>query len=265
MITIEIFLHIFILTKHQLDVDRKKIVPKGFKPYSIGINIESNEDLRESAKKRKWHGNGTKKSPFIIESQDTNFRDICLIHTNLFVVIRNSKVIGLRIAKGQNITIQNCKINDLELVSSTLITISDSILYGRTRLIRANQITLRTSMIYYLIMSSSFNNTLSDCKIPDLRMKLSRENIFKGNELSDREHKKISQFLSKEVKSTLSALIIWIILLLSLVVLTILSSDPFMIGIISFFSVLIALTVIPLIKYCRKLSSVKKISPNEIS
>jgi len=243
-------------------MEKKQFPEKGFRPYSRPLQIESNQQIRKIAKSRKWKGKGSKADPFIIESTEIIFRYIQFTYINLYVVIKNTEIIGLELNRCQNFLIINCKVNNLNLSACSHIKITKSILYGTTKLKNCNLSTMKNSTVYYLILQQCFNNSIQGCKIPRIKNKLSRANQFSNNELSEENKEKLTHFLSSYYLSFVIFSIIYLgfFVYLTILITQILPEETlFMLFVPLFF---IALILSPLIKFLKKIVFAREKEPN---
>lgn len=113
-----------------MDINQKEILLKKMKRHHYSKTEITNKSITDLQAKMGWKGTGTEYDPIIISNLSGLKPNLRIHRSSLHYIIRDIVVYKLMCISTQNITIENCKINELELEGCYNMTIrNNSILW----------------------------------------------------------------------------------------------------------------------------------------
>lgn len=138
----------------------------------------SETDIYQKAINENWIGNGTSKSPFIIESTHSLSDQSLIKNTSLHFLINNCTFKSLTLNRCKNLKFEGCTFEVLGLNKCSGITLDNCSFKTTLELRFSHNLHIQGSHIPFLIFSMSYENHFKTCTINKIYNHFSRANIF---------------------------------------------------------------------------------------
>lgn len=138
----------------------------------------SENKIQQMAINAQWEGDGTARSPYIIENEHPFTQQTILKDTSLFIYIKNCSFKYLTLNRCKNIKFSGCTFEVLQLLKCSDIQIEDCRFNSKLDLTRSSNTQIFNSTIQMLYLFLCYENTFKICKISQIYNHFSRANTF---------------------------------------------------------------------------------------
>ncbi len=213
-----------------------------------------------------FRGEGSIDNPIIIESIETFPEPFKMNKSKSHITIRKCNLSSAILYKCQNITIEVCKINFLDLKSCSDIKIRKTSIHNELYLSTCKNNEIIDCNVGKLTMNISYNNLIQNCKIQIIENEFSKGNIFEKNEIPNYELIKLNR---EDYKKGIDFCLIYFLILLVLSFVMFLISmttfdDIYSIFIFTFVLIITSTSVLSIVLYPMISESIRDIKEKKL-